>query len=323
MTKMVFESKYELDSLAAVLKLSWNYYHFTADTTCFSWNNGAWLKSVQTIINVMTTMQAGTEDEGTNPTYTFERETTDGTDTQTMSGRGQPVKRCGLSKSPFRPSDDSTVLPFLIPSNAMAVVELRHVAELLNLASGPTSNQTLGQIALNLSKEIDDAIQSYAIANNKVSSLGNVPVYAYEVDGYGGKVFMDDANIPSLLALPYLGYLDQSDKTYQNTRAAVLSYDNPFFWKGSAGEGIGGPHVGYGYIWPMSFIMRALTSDSDDEITNMLNLLKATTANTNFMHESFWKDDANKYTRSWFAWANSLFGELILVLADQRPYLIF
>lgn len=86
-------------------------------------------------------------------------------------------------------------------------------------------------------------------------------VFAFEVDGFGSAYFMDDANIPSLLSLPYLGYVDKNDPIYKNTRKFVLSEYNPYFFKGEAGEGIGGPHVGPGYIWPMSIIMRVYTSD--------------------------------------------------------------
>jgi len=148
-------------------------------------------------------------------------------------------------------------------------------------------------------------------------------IYAYEVDGYGNAVFMDDANIPSLLSLPYLGYCSKNDAIYLRTRNFVLSDSNPWFSKGSAGSGIGGPHVGLGRIWPMSIIIRALTTDNDNEIIDCLNTLKRSSAGTGFMHESFWKDDVNNYSRAWFAWANTLFGELILTLAKEKPNLIF
>ena len=70
-------------------------------------------------------------------------------------------------------------------------------------------------------------------------------------------------------------------------------------------------------IWPMSLIMRALTSDDDAEIRRCVEMLVNTDGGTGFMHESFHKDDPSKFTRPWFAWANTLFGELILRLADE------
>jgi meiotically up-regulated gene 157 (Mug157) protein len=46
-------------------------------------------------------------------------------------------------------------------------------------------------------------------------------------------------------------------------------------------------------------------------------MLKATHAGTGFMHESFHKNDASNFSRKWFAWANTLFGELIVKLYDE------
>jgi meiotically up-regulated gene 157 (Mug157) protein len=142
-------------------------------------------------------------------------------------------------------------------------------------------------------------------------------VYAFEVDGFGNAYFMDDANVPSLLALPYLDSIDLNDEVYQNTRKLVLSEDNPYFFKGTAGEGIGGPHIGYDMIWPMSIIMRAQTSSDDEEIRHCLRMLRDTDADTGFMHESFHKDNPSKFTRKWFAWVNTLFGELIVNLEKK------
>jgi meiotically up-regulated gene 157 (Mug157) protein len=102
----------------------------------------------------------------------------------------------------------------------------------------------------------------------------------------------------------------------------ILSADNPYFFRGRAGEGIGGPHVGVNMIWPLGIIVRALTSTDDREILYCLRMLKNTHARTGFMHEAFDKDDPKKFTRSWFAWANTIFGELILKLYEQRPHLL-
>jgi uncharacterized protein len=147
-------------------------------------------------------------------------------------------------------------------------------------------------------------------------------VYAYEVDGFGNQLLMDDANVPSLLSLPYLGCCSPNDPVYRRTRALILSSENPYFFRGEAGEGIGGPHVGVNMIWPLGIIMRALTSTEDREIIYCLRMLKRTHGGTGFMHEAFDKDDPKKFTRSWFAWANTIFGELILRLYDERRYLL-
>jgi meiotically up-regulated gene 157 (Mug157) protein len=169
-----------------------------------------------------------------------------------------------------------------------------------------------------LASEVEAALKQYAIYNHP--KYGKM--YALEVDGYGNHLLQDDANVPNLLALPYLGAFPASDPLYRNTRRFVLSADNPYFFKGKAAEGIGSPHTLVNSIWPMSLIMRALTSTDDQEILAQLRQLKKTHAGTGFMHESFNQDDPAKFTRKWFAWANTLFGELILKVANERPHLL-
>jgi hypothetical protein len=171
-----------------------------------------------------------------------------------------------------------------------------------------------------LADEVHRALQEHAVIEHK--KFGKM--LAYEIDGSGSFYLIDDANVPSLLSLPYLGALGPEDQTlYQNTRRFLLSYgDNPYYAKGTVAEGISGPHAGKDNIWPMSVIIRAMTSDQDEEISASLKTLKATHAGTGFMHESFYKDDATKFTRRWFAWANTLFGEFIIKLADEKPHLL-
>ena len=176
-----------------------------------------------------------------------------------------------------------------------------------------TNDKAFADKCTALAKEVEAAIQKYAIVNHP--KYGKV--YAFEVDGFGNTSLMDDANVPSLLGLPYLGCVDKNDPIYQNTRKLVWSNDNPYFFKGKAGEGIGGPHVGYDMVWPMSLIMLAMTSSNDAEVASCLRTLVATDADTGFMHETFHKDDPKNFTRSWFAWANTLFGELVLKLVKE------
>ena len=160
---------------------------------------------------------------------------------------------------------------------------------------------------------MEDAIKKYAIVNHP--KYGKI--YAFEVDGFGNVSLMDDANAPSLLALPYLGCVELNDPIYQNTRKFVWSNDNPYFFKGKVAEGIGGPHVGYDMVWPMSIIMLAMTSTSDKEIAACIKTLVGTDADTGFMHESINTDDAANCTRTWFAWVNTLLGELVLKLVKN------
>ena len=132
---------------------------------------------------------------------------------------------------------------------------------------------------------------------------------------------MDDANVPSLLSLPYL---DSSPDPilYANTRRFLWSSKNPWFFQGTAGEGIGRPHIGRDSIWPMSQIVYALTSTSDPEILHSIQQLKLGSAGTGFIHESYRSSDARAFTRSWFAWANTLFGELIAKTVSTKPQLL-
>jgi meiotically up-regulated gene 157 (Mug157) protein len=146
-------------------------------------------------------------------------------------------------------------------------------------------------------------------------------IWAYEVDGFGGQLLMDDAGVPSLLGLPYLESSPDA-QVYLRTRQFVWSARNPWFARGRAGEAIGGSHIGRDMIWPMAQITYALTSNSNTEILSMLTMLKSSAVATGFIHESYHKDDTSRFTRAWFAWANTLFGELIGTLAVTRPQLL-
>jgi uncharacterized protein len=242
--------------------------------------------------------------------YQFERETTRQLDTLSNNGYGSPLNPVGLINSSFRPSDDATTYGFLIPSNLFAVTSLRQLTE---ISSGVTKDEAFAKVCSSLADEVETAIRKYAVVNH--TKYGKV--YAFEVDGFGNATFMDDANVPSLLALPYLGCVDKNEEIYKNTRNLVWSADNPYFFKGKAAEGIGGPHVGYDMVWPMSVIIRAMTSSDDREIAWCVKTLRDTDAETGFIHESFHKDDPSNFTRKWFAWANTLFGELILKLVNE------
>jgi meiotically up-regulated gene 157 (Mug157) protein len=253
--------------------------------------------------------------EGKGP-YTFQRTTAWATDGVPLSGYGYPVKPNGLIVSIFRPSDDATLFPFLIPSNFFAVESLKQLTTILGQPSiGKTQMAAETDI---LRKQVEAALQKHGIINHP--QFGRI--IAFEVNGFGSFHMMDDANVPSLLSLPYLGAVKPNDPLYLNTRKVVLSENNPFFYKGKAAEGIGGPHTGMDTIWPMSIILRAITSVNDGEIAACIETLRNTHAGTGFMHESFHKDDPAKFTRKWFAWANTLYGEMIWKVYRERKHLI-
>jgi len=296
------ERKWEIDSLCYTVRLAYHYWKTTGDTAVF---DASWQKAVQLIHQTFVQQQ---RKEGAGP-YKFLRKTDRQLDTVSNNGLGQPLKPVGLINSTFRPSDDASTYGFLIPSNLFAVTSLRQIAEICNKVTG---NKDFAVKCLALAKEVEDAIKKYAIVNHP--KYGKI--YAFEVDGFGNAALMDDANVPSLLALPYLGCVELSDPVYQNTRKFVWSNDNPYFFKGKAAEGIGGPHVGYDMVWPMSIIMLAMTSTNDKEIATCIKTLVATDAETGLMHETIHKDDPTNFTRSWFAWVNTLFGELVIKLVN-------
>ena len=304
----VHERKWEIDSLCYVIRLSYTFWKATGETGPFT---EKWQRAMRLILKTFIEQQ---RKEGPGP-YRFQRRTAVATDTLPLGGYGNPSKPCGLIHSMFRPSDDATIFPFLIPSNLFAVKSLQQLGKMADKIS---RNRVFADRCRALAGEVGEAIIKYGTAMRE----GVGRIYAYEVDGFGNQLCMDDANIPSLLGLPYLGICPKDDPLYLNTRRFVLSKQNPYYFAGRYAGGIGGPHVGLDMIWPMSIIMRALTSESDDEIMKCLRMLKTTHAGTGFMHESFHKNDPKKFTRKWFAWANTLFGELILTLYKERPHLI-
>lgn len=299
----VHERKWEIDSLCYPIRLAYEYWKQTGDSSIF---DEEWLEAMD---KILATFKEQQRYDGVGR-YKFQRETERAFDTLSNDGLGAPVKPCGLIVSSFRPSDDATTLQFLVPSNFFAVSALRKAAEILSAVNGDAAKSNE---CLRLANEVEGALREQAVYNHPVFG----PVYAFEVDGFGNYYLMDDANAPSLLSLPYLCDVDVNDPIYQNTRKLVWSEYNPYFFKGKAGEGIGGPHVGYDMIWPMSIMMKAFTSTDDKEIADCIRMLMATDAGTGFIHESFNKDDASNFTRPWFAWQNTLFGELIMRLVDE------
>ena len=294
----IWERKYELDSLCAPLTLAHNLWRATGQVDHLDANFASAAKLIVGTIAL--------EQHHENSNYRFQRRNGPASDTLSHQGLGSPVGYTGMSWCGFRPSDDSCHYHYLVPANMMAVVALRRLNEL------PIEDLALKAKAVALAKEIQKGIELFARV--KHPQFGEV--YAYEVDGLGHHHVMDDANVPSLLAMPYLGYCAKDDPIYRNTRAMILSATNPHFYSGKAAQGIGSPHTPQNYIWPISLCMQGLTSSSRHEQLALLETLLATDAGTGLMHEGFHKDDPSQFTRPWFAWANSLFAEFVMELCD-------
>ena len=297
MHPLVHERKWELDSPCAVIRLSHGYWQACGDLAPF---DTAWCDAMLRVLEVLREQQQGPGG------YRFQRRAHNPLDSLPFDGTGWPSRPNGLVRSSFRPADDACTFPFLIPANFMAAAALRQLAELARTLGHPA----LGAEAVSIAAEVQAALDALPAP------------WPYEVDGFGNALFIDDANVPSLLALPYLGACRIDDLRYLQTRRAVLGPANPFFFQGRVGRGIGSPHTGPGRIWPMALTMQALTSRDDAEILACLAQLKTTHAGTGLMHESFDADDPARYTRAWFAWANSLFGELVMTLDQERPHLL-
>lgn len=304
----VHERKWEIDSLCYVVRLSHEYYRISGDASIF---DSDWDQAMRLIYDTLRTEQGI---EKPSP-YRFSRKTTQMIDAPIFNGTGRPVKTVGLIASQFRPSDDASLFPFLIPSNIFAVLSLRQLSEVyLDLMKEVAFAKECELFA----NEVDAAIQEYAISEH----LDFGKIYAYEVDGFGNKIFMDDANVPSLMSLAYLGAHHPEEAIYQNTRRFLLSEHNPYYLVGEAAEGQASPHTGKDKIWPMGIILRAMTSRDKEEISYCLKMLKSTHGDTGFMHEAFHKNDPKNFNRSWFAWANTLFGELIIKINKEHPEIL-
>ncbi|KAJ2971279.1 hypothetical protein NUW58_g9461 [Xylaria curta] len=313
----VFECKYELDSLAHFLALGND---FNEHSNSKEFLTPRWYRALRTLLNVLEEQSQSTFDIETGRfrrnQYTFNRNTNTGTETLNLNGVGNPLNSgTGLIRSAFRPSDDATILGFFIPANAQMAMELKRTAKILKDVGKTDLAQTVDE----WSQKITKGIWEYGVVEHR--QFGKV--FAYEVDGYGSSILMDDANYPSLLALPLIGFVDMNDETYQNTRRMLLAKSsNPYYLIGRDFHGIGGPHIGLQNAWPMSLLVQARTSDKDEEITECIDLVLRS-SKLGLIHESVDVNILGSYTRSWFAWANGVFASTILDLAKRKPHLIF
>ncbi|WP_277678066.1 glycoside hydrolase family 125 protein [Gracilibacillus dipsosauri] len=298
MSDWVWERKYEIDSLCYPIQLSYLFWKETGSVYHF---DKSFLEAMQKIINVWQTEQYHEE----KSSYRFQRPDCPPSDTLIREGLGHPVQYTGMTWSGFRPSDDACIYGYLIPSNMFASVVLGYMEEIL---SKVYHEHQLIEHVHKLKQEIQAGIEKYGIVEHPVYGT----IYAYETDGYGNYNLMDDANVPSLLSIPYLGYGNREDEIYQNTRAFILSEDNPYYYHGKYAKGIGSPHTPDQYVWHIALAIQGLTAKSMEEKNEILTLFENTDANTGYMHEGFHVDDPTKFTRKWFSWANSMYCEFIL-----------
>ncbi len=306
MNEHLHERKWEINSLLFVIRLSYEYWKKTNDITPF---DEKWLQAMKLLFHTLQEQQRLTSD---GP-YFFQRLTLDPADAVANCGFGQPTRKNGMIHGIFR-QDDATILSLFVPDNIMAITELRKLGEMVTCIC---SDEELAEGCYNMAEQIKKAICADAIVEHKVFGK----IFAFEIDGFGSRIVMDDPSLPGLLNLPSMGYWD-FDEVYENTRKFILSDWNPMYERGSAGEGFGSAHYPKGRIWPMGTISRALTSQNKEEIQFCLHQLIKNHSHTGFIHETYSKDNAKDITREWFSWVNSYFGELVIYLYEKYPELL-
>lgn len=306
MHELVWERKYEVDSLCYPIQLTYLYWKKTDDDSIF---DNEYLKMVKAIIKTFII-----EQEHSNSEYSFRRiadwllfNEPERIKYETLPnrGHGSDVAYTGMTWSGFRPSDDACQYGYLIPANMFVVVVLRYLNEIVEKFY--TEQELLDQIN-KLRYEVENGIKKHGVI--KHPKYGEI--FAYEVDGLGNYNLMDDANVPSLLSAPYLGYCEANDPVYINTRNFILSQDNPYYYEGKCGKGVGSPHTPENYFWHIALAIEGLTTANEKEKVRIMNQFINTTGGTNLMHEGVDVNNSNMYTRPWFSWANSIYSEFIL-----------
>lgn len=302
MTPFIWERKYEIDSLCYPIQLSYLYYLETQDASIF---DAEYTNAVRTILDLWEREQ----NHDQSP-YTFQRHTDRKEDTLVCGGKGTPVGYTGMTWSGFRPSDDACEYHYLVPSNMFATVVLGYIE---TIYTDILDNETIVSQASLLREAITAGIETHGVVEQETGSI-----YAYEVDGFGNASLIDDPNVPSLLAAPYLGYCAWDDPCYLRTRKHILSHANRYYVSGTYASGCGSSHTPKGYIWPIALAIEGLTTPDKETKQTILNTLVQTDGGTKMMHESFDVEDPNQYTREWFSWANMMFCELVMDYFDIR-----
>lgn len=293
----VAERKFEMDSLLYPIWFSYLYWKGSGDQSIFTPEVQRAFKSILVVLR--------TEQRHTRRSRYRNTELANG-------GMGTPTAYTGLVWTGFRPSDDAARYQYNIPDNMLGVVVLRDLTE---IEKSVYRDNRMAENAWGLSVEIQRAIERYGLVN--LPGFGRI--YAYEIDGYGHANLMDDANVPSLLSIPYFGYVGGNDVVYQATRRFVLSPSNPYYFTGKYASGIGSPHTPHGYVWPLALVMQALTSNDSQEISRVMKYLAASDTGDHRLHESFNCDWPESYTRDDFAWPNALFAQMMLGRQNRLP----
>ena len=291
----LWERKYEIDSLAFPVRLSHQLWRSTGDASHL---DTAVHEGCRSIVS-----QWRLEQDHERSEYRHVRPS-EPVDTLPRDGRGAPVAVTGMTWSGFRPSDDATTYGYNVPAQLMAVSALNAI---VSFATEVWQDRSLGDQAQQLAREIAAGVERFGRDGDH---------YLYEVDGLGGQLAMDDANMPSLLSLPLTSDVSAQDPTYLATRQWVLSEANPFFYQGTYASGVGSPHTPKGYVWHIALAVQGLTGDLE-EARRCLTTILATDAGTGMTHEGFDPDRPEAFTRPWFSWSNSMACELMMDIVQR------
>ena len=300
----MFERKYAVDSLCAPITLAWLLWQTTGSVDHVGVR---FCDAAATIVELWRS-----EQRHEPASFVFRRRLGRLGGSLSHRGVGAPVGWTGMTWSGFRPSDDACVYGYHVPANALASVSLERLATLLKISGRA---KALAAEARDLSEEIDAGILRHGIVEHPVAGR----IFAYEVDGLGRTLLIDDANVPSLLSLPYLGFCPRNDPVYRATRTWALGPANPTWVSGDTIRGIGSTHTRRGFVWPLAIAMEGLTASSEHEREDALQRLERTLWAEGLFHESVDAADPRRYTRQWFSWADMLYVELVLTTAGAIP----
>lgn len=301
MSPWIWERKYEIDSLCYPVNLAYLFWKKTGSIQHFDQDFESAINKMLDVLEI--------ELDHEKSTYRFIRTVDHPEDTLPNDGKGAPFAKTGMTWGAFRPSDDLCQYGYSVPENLFAKASLLQLAEIYHEVK---ENDQVATRCYNLAQTLARGIENYGLMKNQAGQ----DIYAYETDGLGNYLFMDDANVPSLLSLPYLGAVALDDPIYQATRQTVLSFENPYYYEGKYAKGLGSPHTPTNYVWPIALAIEGLTTNDKQRQAEILENLAQTTAGTKMMHEGFDVDDPSKFTREWFSWANMMFCELLLAYFD-------
>lgn len=299
---LVWERKFEIDSLCAPLFLAIQLYNETGYHKHFT---SEFWDTLDLITDTFIQEQHHEKSE-----YYFNRSNSPTQDTLSYNGKGAPVGYTGMVWSGFRPSDDACVYGYFIPGNLFIVSVLTNILPLIPNQGYDALKDKCQQLILDIEKGVNE----YGLMTIEET---NEKIYAFEVDGLGKQLFMDDANVPSLLSLPFLDYCDPNDSLYQSTRKYILSYHNKYYYSGNILSGIGSPHTPPNHVWPISIAMEGLTTNNIDIISEKIRIISTTDNDTYQCHEGIHVDDSSQYTREWFSWSNMTYCQLVFHYLDH------